>query len=60
MRVGRRGGEGKSEVTEAGVGLTVLTHSGRAEGSGAGSTALRTGREVKPSSAVIDFDSITS
>lgn len=47
-------------VTEAGVGHTVLTHSGRAEGSGVGSRALRTGREVKLSSAVIDFDSITS
>lgn len=47
-------------VTEAGVGHTVLTHSCRAEGSGVGSRALRTGREVKLSSAVIDFDSITS
>jgi len=47
-------------VTEAGVGHTVLTHSCRAEGSGVGSRALRTGREVKLSSTVIDFDSITS
>ena len=47
-------------MTEAGVGHTVLIHSGRAEGSGVGARALRTGREVKLSSAVIDFDSITS
>ena len=47
-------------VTETGVGHTVLTHSCRAEGSGVGSRALRTGREVKLSSTVIDFDSITS
>lgn len=54
------GGEEKSVVTEAGLGHTVLTHSGRAKGGGAGSGAPRTGREVKLSSAVIDFDSITS
>lgn len=41
-------------------GHILLIGSHRAEGGRAGSGARRTGREVKLSSAVIDFDSITS
>lgn len=42
------------------MGRISRIHPQKAEGGGAGSAALRTGQEVKLSSAVIDFDSITS
>ena len=57
MWVGRRAGEvGGGDRGWGGAHCPDLLWQGR----GAGSRALRTGQEVKLSSAVIDSDSITS